>query len=171
MLEKIRDKIQGWAAARETVAGWKKAGQRVVFTNGCFDLLHFGHITYLARARELGDRLVVGLNGEQSVRRLKGPGRPINDEPTRQLLLAALEFVDLVVAFEQDTPFELISLLKPNVLVKGGDYRPEDIVGADVVLAAGGEVKALPFIEGYSTTAIEARIRSESRQGKHGGTD
>lgn len=160
MLEKIHAKVQDWAQARQTVASWKRDGQRVVFTNGCFDLLHYGHIHYLAQARELGDRLAIGLNADSSVRRLKGAGRPINDEHTRRLMLAALECVDLVVVFEQDTPFELISLLTPDVLVKGGDYRPEDIVGADVVLAAGGEVRSLPYIEGYSTTAIEARIRS-----------
>lgn len=161
MLQKIKAKIQSWEQARRTVEGWKRQGLKVVFTNGCFDLLHYGHIHYLAQAREQGERLVIGLNSDASVRRLKGPNRPINDEPTRQLLLAALECVDLVATFEQDTPLELISLLLPDVLVKGGDYRPEDIVGADVVLAQGGEVKALPYIEGHSTTAIEAKIREK----------
>ncbi len=163
MLKKINAKIQGWEQARRTVAGWKEQGLRVVFTNGCFDLLHYGHIHYLAQAREQGGRLVVGLNGDASVRRLKGPNRPINDEPTRQLLLAAMECVDLVVAFGQDTPFELISLLLPDVLVKGGDYRPEDIVGADVVMAAGGEVRILPYIGGYSTSSTEAKIRQKDQ--------
>ena len=161
MLEKIKAKIQTWEQARRTVEGWKKQGLRVVFTNGCFDLLHYGHIHYLAEAREQGGRLVIGLNSDASVRRLKGSNRPINDEPTRKLLLAALECVDLVATFEQDTPLELISLLRPDVLVKGGDYKPEDIVGADVVLNHGGEVKALPYIEGHSTTAIEAKIREK----------
>ena len=161
MLQKIKAKIQSWEQARRTVEGWKRQGLKVVFTNGCFDLLHYGHIHYLAQAREQGERLVIGLNSDASVRRLKGPNRPINDEPTRQLLLAALECVDLVTTFEQDTPLELISLLLPDVLVKGGDYRPEDIVGADVVLAQGGEVKALPYIEGHSTSAIEAKIREK----------
>ena len=161
MLQKIKAKIQSWEQARRTVEGWKRQGLKVVFTNGCFDLLHYGHIHYLAQAREQGERLVIGLNSDASVRRLKGPNRPINDEPTRQMLLAALECVDLVTTFEQDTPLELISLLLPDVLVKGGDYRPEDIVGADVVLAQGGEVKALPYIEGHSTTAIEAKIREK----------
>ncbi|MCB0547583.1 MAG: D-glycero-beta-D-manno-heptose 1-phosphate adenylyltransferase [Phaeodactylibacter sp.] len=161
MLEKIKAKIQSWEQARHTVEGWKKQGLRVVFTNGCFDLLHYGHIHYLAQARDQGGRLVVGLNSDASVRRLKGANRPINDEPGRQLMLAALECVDLVVSFEQDTPFELISLLLPDVLVKGGDYLPADIVGSDVVMSRGGEVKALPYIEGYSTTAIEAKIRKQ----------
>ncbi|HQU59731.1 MAG TPA: D-glycero-beta-D-manno-heptose 1-phosphate adenylyltransferase [Saprospiraceae bacterium] len=163
MLEKIHGKIQNWEMARQTVHNWREAGQQVVFTNGCFDLLHYGHIHYLAQARDLGNKLVVGLNADSSVRRLKGPNRPINDEPTRQLLLAALECVDLVVVFEQETPFDLIRLLEPNILVKGGDYRPEDIVGADVVLAGGGVIKTLPYIEGDSTTAIERKIRKEER--------
>ncbi len=163
MLGKIQSKIQSWEEAKSTVGHWKAEGQRVVFTNGCFDLLHYGHLCYLAQARAEGSKLVVGLNSAASVRRLKGPHRPINDEATRQLQMAALEFVDLVVPFGQDTPFQLISLLQPDVLVKGGDYRPEDIVGADVVQAGGGEVKVLPYIKGYSTTAIEARIRQQDQ--------
>lgn len=161
MLQKIKNKIQDWAQARRTVEGWKAGGQRVVFTNGCFDLLHYGHIHYLAQAREQGGRLVVGLNSDASVRRLKGQGRPINTESTRQMVMAALECVDLVVVFEQDTPLELISLLLPDVLVKGGDYRPEDIAGSDIVTARGGEVRVLPYIEGYSTTSIEKKIRQK----------
>jgi D-glycero-beta-D-manno-heptose 1-phosphate adenylyltransferase len=156
---RIADKIQTWDQIRVTVESWKAAGQKIVFTNGCFDILHYGHIHYLAQARDLGDRLVIGLNSTASVRRLKGPHRPINDEVTRQTLLAALEFVDAVVEFEQDTPYELIKTVQPDVLVKGGDWRPEQIVGADLVLAGGGEVKSLPFVEGYSTTAIEEKIR------------
>lgn len=161
MLEKIRAKIQTWDTARQSVEGWQRQGLKVVFTNGCFDLLHYGHIHYLAQAREQGDKLVIGLNSDASVRRLKGAGRPINNALTREFLLAALECVDLVVVFEQDTPLELIQLLSPDVLLKGGDYQPEDIVGASHVLARGGEVKALPYIEGHSTTAIEQKIRRE----------
>ncbi len=163
MLKKIKAKIQSREQARRTVEGWKARGLRVVFTNGCFDLLHYGHIHYLAQARSLGDRLVVGLNSDASVRRLKGPHRPINEEASRELMLAALEAVDLVVTFGEDTPLELISLLLPDILVKGGDYLPADIVGADVVMAQGGEVKALPYIQGYSTTAIEAKIREKEQ--------
>jgi D-glycero-beta-D-manno-heptose 1-phosphate adenylyltransferase len=161
MLETIRAKIQTWDAARQRIAAWQQQGLQVVFTNGCFDLLHYGHIHYLAQAREEGDRLVIGLNSDASVQRLKGAGRPINPETTREFLLAALECVDLVVVFEQDTPLELIQLLRPDVLVKGGDYRPEDIVGAQEVLAGGGQVKTLPFVEGHSTTAIAQKIRRE----------
>jgi len=159
MLQKIKSKIQDWDAIRATVAEWKFAGEKVVFTNGCFDLLHFGHIHYLAEARALGERLIVGLNSAESVKRLKGAHRPINDEATRQHLLAALECVDAVVVFEEDTPLELIKIILPDVLVKGGDWQPEQIVGSDVVLKNGGEVKSLKFIDGYSTTSIEKKIR------------
>lgn len=159
-IKTISTKIQNWAEATQTVAAWKAQGQEVVFTNGCFDLLHFGHLHYLADAAALGDKLVVGINSAASVRRLKGDHRPINDELTRQHTLAALSFVDLVVCFEQDTPAELIDLLLPDILVKGGDWQPEQIVGAATVLAHGGQVLNLPFVDGYSTTNIEAKIRS-----------
>lgn len=159
-IEKIASKIQDWKQIQKTVESWKATGQKVVFTNGCFDILHYGHIHYLAQAKDLGDRLIIGLNSADSVRRLKGPNRPINDETTRQHLLAALEFVDAVVVFEQDTPLELIRIALPDVLVKGGDWQAKDIVGSNVVLANGGEVRSLPYIEGYSTTAIEQKIRS-----------
>jgi rfaE bifunctional protein nucleotidyltransferase chain/domain len=162
MLEIIKSKIQSREAAHHTAQQWKQAGRKVVFTNGCFDLLHYGHIHYLAQARSLGDALIVGLNSADSVRRLKGPGRPINDETTRCHLLASLQFVDMVVTFEEDTPLLLIQTLLPDILVKGGDYTIENIVGAQEVLAAGGTVKTLSFVDGYSTTAIENRIRNRS---------
>lgn len=156
----IESKIQSWEAAAASCAAWRAAGEKVVFTNGCFDILHFGHLHYLAAARDLGDRLVIGLNSAASVRRLKGPTRPINDELTRTHLLAALLFVDAVVLFEQDTPLELIQLIKPDVLVKGGDWKPEQIVGSELVIAHGGQVLSLPFVAGYSTTNIEQKIKS-----------
>lgn len=159
-LDDIQSKICTWTEARNRIAEWQKQGMRIVFTNGCFDLLHFGHLHYLAQARDLGDRLVIGLNSGDSVRRLKGPNRPINNEATRLLQMASLAFVDLVVLFEEDTPLELIRTLQPDVLVKGGDYYPETIVGADVVKARGGRVVVLSFVEGYSTTAIEEKIRA-----------
>lgn len=157
-VEKIKLKLQSWDQAADTVGSWVALGECVVFTNGCFDLLHYGHIQYLAEARDLGDRLVVGLNGSASVSRLKGLHRPINDERTRSSVLGALEMVDLVVIFEEDTPLDLIKLIRPNILVKGGDWRPEQIVGSDLVLAWGGKVLSLPFAEGYSTTNIEQKI-------------
>jgi rfaE bifunctional protein nucleotidyltransferase chain/domain len=160
LLQKIKDKIQSWEQIQQSVNTWKNQGEEIVFTNGCFDLLHYGHLHYLAEASGLADRLVIGLNSANSVKRLKGDHRPINDELTRQYQLASLAFVDAVVVFEQDTPLELITLIVPDVLVKGGDWKPDQIVGSDIVLAAGGQVQSLPFIEGYSTTAIEQKIRS-----------
>jgi rfaE bifunctional protein nucleotidyltransferase chain/domain len=154
----IASKIQTWEQLPATLADWREAGEKIVFTNGCFDLLHYGHLHYLSEARDLGDRLVIGLNSAASVRRLKGPTRPINDELTRTHLLAALEAVDAVVIFEEDTPLELIKLVQPDILVKGGDWQPEQIVGSDVVLARGGKVLSLPYIQGYSTTNIEQKI-------------
>lgn len=161
--ERIEQKIQSQEAIRETLAAWRRAGDRIVFTNGCFDILHYGHLHYLSEARDLGERLVVGLNSAASVSRLKGPHRPINDELTRTHLLAGLEVVDAVVVFESDTPLELIQLIQPDILVKGGDWQPHQIVGSDIVLAAGGQVLSLPFVTGYSTTNIEQKIRNSTR--------
>ncbi|NRB63529.1 MAG: D-glycero-beta-D-manno-heptose 1-phosphate adenylyltransferase [Saprospiraceae bacterium] len=152
--------IQDWTQASQMVKSWQQAGLEVVFTNGCFDLIHLGHLTYLTQAAALGDKLVIGLNSSASVGRLKGAHRPIKDEITRASLLAALAFVDLVVIFEEDTPLDLIHTLQPDVLVKGGDYDPEDIVGASDMKRWGGTVQVLSFMEGYSTTALEQKIRS-----------
>jgi len=135
--------------------------ERVVFTNGCFDLIHRGHVEYLAAARALGDALVVGLNSDSSVRRLKGSGRPVNSEEDRALVLASLEVVDAVVLFAEDTPIRLIRALLPAVLVKGGDYTIDSIVGAPEVIAAGGEVVVAPLVPGRSTTSILRRAREE----------
>lgn len=156
----IHRKIQSWEQARQTISEWQAQGEKIVFTNGCFDLLHYGHIHYLADAKDLGHKLVVGINSSQSVSRLKGPTRPINDDLTRLHNMAALEMVDLVVVFEQDTPLELIRLLRPDVLVKGGDWPVESIAGAADVLSWGGSVQSLPFVTGYSTTSIESKIKT-----------
>jgi len=126
----------------------------IVFTNGCFDLLHRGHIYYLSRARELGDILVVGLNSDASVTRLKGPGRPVNDQQARAEVLGGLAFVDYIVIFPEDTPLNLIQRVRPHVLIKGGDYKAEEIVGYREVLSWGGQIKTIPLLEGYSTTSI-----------------
>jgi D-beta-D-heptose 7-phosphate kinase/D-beta-D-heptose 1-phosphate adenosyltransferase len=136
--------------------------ERVVFTNGCFDLLHRGHVEYLFGARALGDALVVGLNADASVRRLKGAERPIVRQEDRALVLASLEYVDAVCVFEEDTPRDLIAGLLPDVLIKGGDYRPEDIVGRAEVEAAGGVVRVYPAVEGYSTTNLSRRLSGDS---------
>ena len=158
--DNIRHKIQSWEQARQTISEWQANGEKIVFTNGCFDLLHFVHIHYLADAKDLGHRLVVGINSSASVSRLKGPARPINDDLTRLHNMAALEMVDLVVVFEQDTPLDLIRLLRPDVLVKGGDWQVEAIAGAADVLSWGGTVRSLPFVTGYSTTSIESKIKT-----------
>ena len=135
--------------------------QKIVFTNGCFDVLHFGHVHYLMEANALGDILVVGLNSDDSVRRLKGPSRPINGEKERAFVLAALSCVDYVVVFEEDTPKELIETVRPDVLVKGGDYALDQIVGADYVTRNGGTVTTLPFVEGFSSTRIIEQLKTE----------
>lgn len=139
---------------------WRNNGYRIVFTNGCFDLLHRGHVDYLTKARDLGDVLFLGLNTDASVSRLKGPHRPIQDEKSRMDIMATLQCVDAVMLFDEETPYELIKKVQPDVLVKGADYKPENIVGYDIVTAKGGEVKTIDFLEGYSTTAIEQRIKS-----------
>ncbi|MCX8492386.1 MAG: D-glycero-beta-D-manno-heptose 1-phosphate adenylyltransferase, partial [Cyclobacteriaceae bacterium] len=144
---------------REAVGAWQKQNEKVVFTNGCFDLLHLGHVDYLEKARAKGDHLVIGLNTDDSVSRFKGSERPLQDQYSRARILAALQFVDLVVFFNEDTPLNLISELVPNVLVKGSDYLAENIVGADVVKKAGGKVETIDFVLGYSTTRIVEKIK------------
>lgn len=154
-----KDKIVSTEKAIQQVAVWKQDGKKVVFTNGCFDLLHVGHIDYLEKAKALGDYLVIALNTDASVQRLKGELRPIVTENNRARVMAALGFVDLVVFFDQDTPHELISQLIPSILVKGSDYAIENIIGADVVLANGGEVKTIDFVEGFSSSNIIDKIK------------
>lgn len=162
-LEKeLLDKIMSRELLKQTVTEWKAKHQKIVFTNGCFDLLHIGHLTYMARAAELGDKLIIGLNADSSVRLLKGEGRPVNNQQSRAALLAALFFVDAVVIFEEETPQSLIADLLPDVLVKGGDYTIDKIVGAKEVMANGGEVKTLTFVDGYSSTSIIEKIRQQS---------
>jgi D-beta-D-heptose 7-phosphate kinase/D-beta-D-heptose 1-phosphate adenosyltransferase len=128
--------------------------KKIVFTNGCFDIIHKGHVTYLSQAADLGDVLIVGLNSDFSVKKLKGETRPIQDENSRALVLAAFQFIDFIVIFDEETPFNLISKIKPNILVKGGDYQANIVVGADLVMKNGGEVIIIPFIEGFSSSKI-----------------
>jgi rfaE bifunctional protein nucleotidyltransferase chain/domain len=155
----LLDKIQTLPALKSTVNKWQSEGKKVVFTNGVFDLLHIGHISYLAKAAELGHKLIIGLNADSSVKRIKGESRPVNDQNSRSILLAALFFVDGIVVFEEDTPLDLISFLLPDILVKGADYTVENIVGAKEVIANGGEVKTITFVEGYSSTSIINKIK------------
>lgn len=158
--QNIINKIHTWDSLSEQVKKWHAAGEKIVFSNGCFDLIHRGHIDYLAKAAEMGTKLVLGLNTDASVSKLKGPHRPIQDEQSRQFILSALAFVDAVTLFDEETPYELIKLVQPDVLVKGSDYKPENIVGYDVVMAKDGEVKTIDYIEGYSTSGIETKIKN-----------
>ena len=155
------NKICDLSTLKTTVEVWQSQQLKVVFTNGVFDLVHIGHITYLAKAAELGHKLIIGLNADSSVKRLKGPDRPINDQDNRAALLAALFFVDAVVVFDEDTPLNLITTLLPSILVKGADYSVENIVGAKEVIANGGEVKTIDFVDGYSSTSIIQKIRKQ----------
>ena len=157
-LTTIKNKLLSREALETKLAEWRSAGETIVFTNGCFDILHRGHVEYLAQAADLGDKLIVGLNTDASVKRLKGESRPVNDEKSRALLLSALQFVDAVVFFDEDTPYELIKQVQPDILVKGNDYKPEEIVGYDIVTAKGGKVLTIDLVEGFSTTNIIKRL-------------
>ncbi len=153
-LELVYDKLLPLADLSRRRCGWRTRSQRTVFTNGVFDLVHPGHLTYLAQAAGLGERLIVGVNSDASVKRLKGESRPVMSQAARMQLLASLFFVDGVVAFEEDTPLDLITHLRPDILVKGGDYTAATIVGAQEVRSWGGTVEVLPFLEGHSTSLI-----------------
>jgi rfaE bifunctional protein nucleotidyltransferase chain/domain len=153
-LEVTKNKIFDRALLANRLAMWRFLNNKIVFTNGCFDILHRGHIEYLSQARDKGAVLIIGLNSDASVKRIKGEGRPVQDEMSRALILASLRFVDAVVMFDEDTPYELIKLVKPDVLVKGADYTEDSIVGADIVKANGGAVVTIPLVEGYSTSKI-----------------
>ena len=131
-----------------------------MFTNGCFDILHQGHAHLLASCSEMGERLIIGLNSDASVKRLKGNDRPVNDEQSRAIILAAMQFTDAIVVFEEDTPENLIHAIKPDILVKGGDWKPEEIVGSTFVKSYGGQVKTVPYLNGFSTTAIIGRSKA-----------
>ena len=138
---------------------WKEKGNTIVFTNGCFDILHFGHVSYLTEAKEMGDKLIVGINMDDSIRRLKGEGRPINELDSRMVVLASMECVDMVIPFSEDTPLKLIEQIVPDVLVKGADYKVGDIIGYDFVTKSGGIVETIDYLNGYSVTEIVKKIR------------
>ena len=159
-LEKINDKIISLQALKSRVKNWKSGNEKIVFTNGCFDILHRGHIDILAKTADLGDKLIIGLNSDSSIRKLKEENRPIVDEKSRALLLAAFSFVDAIVLFSEQTPFNLIADIKPDILAKGGDYKIEEIVGYEVVQQNGGEVITIPLTEGFSSTNIIDKIQN-----------
>jgi rfaE bifunctional protein nucleotidyltransferase chain/domain len=159
MLQQTSDKICDIKQALQRRDAWKQANDQVVFTNGCFDILHLGHVDYLEKARQTGTKMIVGLNSDDSVRILKGPERPVNNEFARARIIASLQFVDLVIVFNEQTPLELITQLMPNILVKGDDYSIETIVGAKEVMAAGGQVKTIPLVPSYSTTGIIQKLK------------
>lgn len=160
MLDYINSKIKLKAIDIDhKVAIWNFLNKKIVFTNGCFDLIHQGHVEYLAKASELGDVLVVGLNTDDSVKRIKGKNRPVNDENARANVLASMVFVDGVFFFDEDTPYELIKRVKPHILVKGADYNEEDIVGYDIVKAYNGEIKTLDLVNGYSTSNLIDKLK------------
>ena len=159
-LNKIKNKIFTLEELKTQVESWKNSGEKVVFTNGCFDIVHRGHIEVLAQTADLGDRLIIGLNSDTSIQKLKGKNRPIIEEQSRAILLAVLSFVDAVILFSEETPINLISTLLPDVLAKGGDYEIETIVGHEIVQNNGGEVILVPFVDGFSSTIIIDKIKN-----------
>jgi len=156
---KISSKIVSLEEIDEIVTDKKKEGNSIGFTNGCFDILHYGHIDYLTKAADFCDVLIIGLNSDNSVKKLKGMHRPINDQQSRSYVLAALGCISFVVIFDKETPYDLIKLIQPNILIKGGDYSNEEIVGYDIVNSIGGEVTTIDFVPGYSTSIIEQKIK------------
>jgi rfaE bifunctional protein nucleotidyltransferase chain/domain len=153
-LKHIESKILGWEPLQKQLALWRFRDRKIVFTNGVFDILHLGHIDYLSKARDLGNLLVIGLNSDDSVHRIKGPNRPLNSELARAMVLASLTFVDAVVLFEEETPLKLIKLVKPDFLVKGKDYKEHEIAGSDFVKSYGGKVVTIELVKGYSTSHL-----------------
>ena len=160
-LHQIRQKLYLKENLINQIRDWKAEAKKIVFTNGCFDIIHPGHVDYLAKAASLGDKLIIAVNTDQSVQKLKGPDRPIQDEQSRTFVLAAMAFTSAVILFGEDTPAELISELKPDILVKGADYTVDQIAGADFVIQNGGSVVLLPYLKGFSTSAIEKKIRDQ----------
>ena len=159
-LDIIKNKIHTVESIQSLLHVWRFKEQKIVFTNGCFDILHQGHVDYLAKAADLGNVLIIGVNTDQSVRTIKNPDRPINDEYSRALLLASMHFTSAIILFDEETPYNLISAIMPDVLVKGADYKVENIVGADLVLANGGRVETIVFLPGFSTTGIINKIKN-----------
>ena len=160
-LNKLKAKILKIKDLSQIIKQWRLNGDKIVFTNGCFDLIHLGHLEILARSADLGDKLVVGINSDMSIKKIKGSSRPIIEEDSRTKQLAAIEFIDAVILFNEDTPYNLINILKPDVLTKGGDYNKNDIVGNQLINKEQGEVVIIPLTQGYSTTSILEKIKNE----------
>ena len=160
-LNKLKAKIFNIKDLSKIINEWRLNGDKIVFTNGCFDLIHLGHLEILARSADLGDKLIVGINSDESIKKIKGNSRPIIEEDSRAKQLAAIEFIDAVILFNEDTPYNLINILKPDVLTKGGDYKKNDIVGNQLINKEQGEVVIIPLTQGYSTTSILEKIKNE----------
>ena len=160
-LNKLKSKIFNIKDLSEIINEWRLNGDKIVFTNGCFDLIHLGHLEILARSADLGDKLVVAINSDMSIKKIKGSSRPIIEEDSRAKQLAAIEFIDAVILFNEDTPYDLINILKPDVLTKGGDYKKNDIVGNQLINKEQGEIVIIPLTQGYSTTSILEKIKNE----------
>ena len=160
-LNKLKAKIFNIKDLSKIINEWRLNGDKIVFTNGCFDLIHLGHLEILARSADLGDKLIVGINSDMSIKKIKGNSRPIIEEDSRAKHLAAIEFIDAVVLFNEDTPYDLINILKPDVLTKGGDYKKNDIVGNQLINKEHGKVVIIPLTQGYSTTSILEKIKNE----------
>ena len=159
-ISRLKSKILSFSALENQLNKWRKANEKIVFTNGCFDLLHLGHVDYLTKARDFGSRLIVGLNTDASIKRIKGSSRPIKDEQSRVALLAGMAYIDAVVLFDEETPIKLISIIKPDVLVKGGDYEVKDIVGHEIVQSNNGKVCTIDFVDGYSSSALIEKVKA-----------
>ena len=160
-LNKLKAKIFNIKDLSQIIKKWRLNGDKIIFTNGCFDLIHLGHLEILARSADLGDKLIVGINSDMSIKKIKGSSRPIIQEDSRAKQLAAIEFIDAVILFNEDTPYDLINILKPDVLTKGGDYKKNDIVGNELINKEQGDVVIIPLTQGFSTTSILEKIKNE----------
>ena len=160
-LNKLKAKIFNIKDLSQIIKKWRLNGDKIIFTNGCFDLIHLGHLEILARSADLGDKLIVGINSDMSIKKIKGNSRPIIEEDSRAKQLAAIEFIDAVILFNEDTPYNLIKVIKPDVLTKGGDYKKNDVVGNELINKEQGNVVIIPLTQGYSTTSILEKIKNE----------
>jgi rfaE bifunctional protein nucleotidyltransferase chain/domain len=159
-IDDIKQKIIPIGKELPSLSLWKEQREQIVFTNGCFDIIHRGHVDYLARAASLGSKMIIGLNTDNSIRRIKGNSRPVTDEYSRAFILGAFTFIDSVILFDEDTPYNLIQYIQPDILVKGSDYKEEDIVGADIVKTKGGKIVTMDFVPGFSSSTIIDKIRN-----------